>query len=148
MTAGTEVSLSYLSLESIRGRSHRACGWCMVLDNCCIFVGKKIILSLWGLFGRVEHMFQFDCDLLYLLQLWGEKWLQQFVFWAMSYCKANCRNNKDEHGSLTSKALHPQTFGCSEIQSRRISPWNDNFHSSYSRKGKLWIVFLQNIVFT
>lgn len=90
----TGVSVSYLSLESIRGRSHRARRWCMVSGNCCIVVGEKIIRSLWGLFDRVEHMLLFDCDLLYLLQLLGEKWLQQFVFWAISYFKANCEHNK------------------------------------------------------
>lgn len=36
------------------------------------------------LFGWAQHMFQFDCDLLYLLQLWGGGWLQRFVFWAIS----------------------------------------------------------------
>lgn len=46
-----------------------------LMDDCgnsCIFVsGGKKSLPSWALFGCVEPMFQFDCDLLYLLQLWG-----------------------------------------------------------------------------
>lgn len=54
----------------------------MVRGNICTFVSgkKKSSFSLWVLFCQVEHMFQFDCDLLYLLQLWGRNDFNSLYF--------------------------------------------------------------------
>ncbi len=55
----------------------------MAWGNSCTFVSlkkKKKSFSLRVLFGQVEHMFQFDCDLLYLLQLWGRNDFNSLYF--------------------------------------------------------------------
>lgn len=144
----TEVSLSYQSVEAIRGRSHRACGWCMILDNSCIFVGEENNPFPFGVYLAV-------CSTCFCL--------------TVTYCIYYSCGGRNDFSSLhfeqclilkltatitkTTRPPHIKAAWPSNIWKQWNPVWKDfplngNFHSSYLRKGKLWITFLQNIVFT
>lgn len=73
----------------------------------------------------------------------GGKWLQQFVFQAISYFQANYGNNRTVHGCPTSKVHHAQPCGHNETQHIKYFLCSDNFRSSDQSKGSACCIYIQ-----
>lgn len=96
----------FLEFNAISQSEAERRAWSMVWCNSCLWVWwekktKKRVVP-WVLFGWEEHKFECKCVLLYATAV-REKWLQQFVPWAISYLQTSRGKNEPSVTAFTSE---------------------------------------------